>query len=507
VAGAAAAGGAAAGGAGAAAGGGGATVVAGTGSGVSAGGAGAAAGEASTQPELVAVEADPKWTDSVEVANIFTKPEAERLRIEDALLAALEADTGTLSEKKVRILYTLFTTFLALARTGWAERTLRIFITQLKTLRADVGDDVLNRLAYICLQHGNNQPTTLGYKLAAAILDTLRPFALANPRVACIYLSRYTHQDAEVYDEAMQYCYGALVHRGEPVTGFLLRLVSKCLWYAYANKALGHSADARFFEILLKCGPSGHNLNARVYYASRLVQTDLKAALELTMPYACQHQLEPYADGVRLYTSHAQDSTQVRLLAWRWLNAKLRRPFIPVENDCGRTSFSAVCDLIEHLAGYSEEVARGFAGAPFVRDFVALKPFRATKIAVMTRLVFWWAQVQWQVDNLPTTNRVLDIKTSFNPKLPALSFKTVIPPERIPLDVPCVLTAVIEAANGMHSASIVDTKKSVVDVLRMVYGVMPAIVLENAAACTFILDNPAAVPDMYAAVLLATKRE
>ena len=442
------------------------------------------------------------------MANIFTKPEADRLRIAEALLTALEADTTALSEKKVCILYTLFKTFHVLSRNEMAERTFRIFITQLKTLRADVGDDVLSRLAYICLYYENHAISSLGYKLAAAILDALRPFALANPRAACICLSRYTHKDEVVYDEAMQYCYGALVHRGEPVTGFLLRLVSKCLLYASANKATNHSADARFFAILDKCGPSGHSLTGRVHYASRLVQSDLKAALELTMPVplACQSHLVPYADGVRLYTSDAQDSTQVRLLAWRWLDAKCRWP-ISIENTEGRTSFQAVCELIEHLAGYSEEVARGIANAPFVCDFVASKAYRTTKIAVMTRLVFWWAQVQWQVDNLPTANRVLDVKTSYDPRVPALSFKTVTPPERFPLDVPCVLSAVIKAANASPSKGIEDAKKSVVDILRMVYGVKPALVLENAAACTFIMENPAAVPDMYAAVLLATKRE
>jgi hypothetical protein len=418
---------------------------------------------------------------------VFKLTGTEQQRIVDALLTALEADDTPISVQKVAILYNLWYRGLG------SGRAVPILVEQLKTLRPDADAEMFGYLESILLAQYCAVGTFTG-----PILTALRPIGLENPRAACALLCGNC-SDEKVYKAALEHCYAALVTRKEPVTGFLLRLVEACMSHAYRVRAV--EDRFRFVAIVDKCGPSVARLPHIGLYTHTFVKIDPISALKLAMPFGNDRvDLASVADAVNAYPTDAEDATAVRLFAVKWLDAKCAHGISATNNAYGRSAFNAVSDLVMHLAGFSEEVARAVVTSGTICDFASRRVTVGMMVHIMTRLVFWWAQVQWQTDHLPPMKRVLDIKARFDPRCPELTFQPVTSPERFPLDVPAVLRMVILGTDKTSSLALV------LPILRMVYGVAPARVLENPVACDFIRANPALVPaDMYAAVVLEAK--
>jgi hypothetical protein len=202
------------------------------------------------------------------------------------------------------------------------------------------------------------------------------------------------------------------------------------------------------------------------------------------------------------------DATEVCLYAVKWLEEKCRqsKSVFPEGFYKGRSVIAAVTDCIIELAGYSEAVARAIVASPAICDFVHTKAEAYHMCVVMKRLVFWWAQIQWQIDNQPATTQMLDMKTKYdvtamNYRTSFLTFKTVVIPDAFPLDIATVLNMVVGAVVPNVTGVAMD-KDAALTIVRAVHSVAPRYVLENPAVREFIVKNPEHLPDLFAAFVL-----
>jgi hypothetical protein len=295
-------------------------------------------------------------------------------------------------------------------------------------------------------------------------------------------------------DAAVSYCC-EMVDSDRPVTGFLLRMLNGCLFQATVAKHIANKAH--LVAIVNKCGPSAASLCYLYQYAAFVCTVvevnaaghptgDPKVALQLTMSTPMEPRdkacCTTILNAVRAFPNPDEE---LLLCAVAWLDF---RAFLgPVSSG-----------LVVYLAGTTEKVSRTVAASARIMSSMKQHQHLVDRIYLFEKLVFWWAQVQWQTNNMPTAKRMLDVKTTFVPG--GMQFRPVEAPAPFPLDVSAAVDFVV---SGPQTALSSNTIASIHNILRMVHEVAPKVILDKPAARLYIIENVVQLPELCAAIIVA----
>lgn len=437
------------------------------------------------------------------LAALTGRSPAEKDAIANALLTALEAAADApVTVQHLDILHHLYKMRLQ------GDRAADIFKAKLDTLRADANTAILTCLdgvVYERIACGSGQSGALPHH----VLTTLERILAENPCAAHVWLNY--RAAPEPYLVVLKHCHDTLVTRNQPLDSLLLQMVRRCLTTACS---LSRNCDtAMIVSIVDKCGLSAQQLGPQLFqYGCMIRSSDVLSALKLTiMPAPDNHggSIVAFMTDIIIYVKTMPGATEVCLYAVKWVEEKCRqsKSVFPEGFYKGRSVIAAVTDCIIELAGYSEAVARAIVASPAICDFVHTKAVPYRMCLVMKRLVFWWAQIQWQIDNQPATTQMLDMKTKYdvamNYRTSFLTFKTVVTPDAFPLDIATVLNMVVGAVvPDITATGVAMDKDAALTIVRAVHSVAPRYVLENPAVREFIVKNPEHLPDLFAAVVL-----
>jgi hypothetical protein len=419
------------------------------------------------------------------------------------LVLALQADDTPITARKI----TLLTNVVAFTCFGDANaRAADVLLGLLDTLRPDTAtDDIIYALDATLGCFARRQPTALTTRVKTVILAALRNLCPANKRALCAYMVHHSREAAEadyaMLDAAVRDCC-EMVDSHQPVTGFRLRMLDACLRREAFDGHIAHKAQ--FVAIVNKCGPSAASLEHLWKYAVHVNKviacyaSDPKAALQLTM--ACPSTMAAPEDCVIIMdkvNTFKEFDEELLLAAAAWLDVHLMDDVFKSHAESLHSAFG----LVLHLSGSSEKVARAVAASATIMAY--MKRFAGTTYTayLYEKLVFWWAQVQWQSNNLPVAKRVLDVKTKFVPG--GMQFRPVEAPAPFPLDILAVrdfVTAEAWKGIGRLPAAAIT---SMHNILSMVYNVAPKVILDNPAAHLYIIENSAQLPELCAAILMA----
>jgi hypothetical protein len=305
-----------------------------------------------------------------------------------------------------------------------------------------------------------------------------------------VYMVYQTKPDVEMLDAAVSYCC-EMVDSDRPVTGFCLRMLDGCLFQATVAKHIANKAQ--FVAIVNKCGPSAASLCYLWQYAAFVCTvvdatghpaSDPKAALQLIMttpmPAKDKACCTTILDAVRAFPNPDEE-----LLLCAVASLDFRAFLGPVSSG-----------LVVYLAGTTEKVARTVAASANIMS--SMKQHLVDRIYLFEKLVFWWAQVQWQTNNMPTAKRMLDVKTTFVSG--GMQFRPVEAPAPFPLDVSAVVDFLTSGPRMSFTAAVMTSMHTI---MRMVYEVAPKVILDKPAAHLYIIENLAQLPELCAAIIVA----
>jgi hypothetical protein len=432
---------------------------------------------------------------------IYAKGDPEAPRLISALVTLMQDDDTPITARKVTLLtQVILRSSHAAEFSDISSRAADKFFALLETLRPDaVTDDIvvaMDAALGFCSALGTWR---IAPKLKEVMLATLRAISATNCRALCVYVGHQRVLETEMLAAAVGHCYNTLVIEHQPVSGLLLRMIDACLWQAISQSTAEHNTS--FVAIVKKCGPSAASLSKLWPYAAFLVENaktaDPITALQLIsltkpcVPSNCVVVIDAI--------TRCQNPTKGLLLsAVAWLDANIQHDAFQAYS---QTKYS-VSQLLVHMAEFSEEVARALATSGNIMTYMDVYLRWTAKVLVFERLVFWWAQVQWQTNNLPTAKRVLDVMTTFVSG--ELYFRPVEAPAPFPLDIATVLKFVLDqTAESMAQPAGPLTNKSVNNILRMVFQVAPQYILGNPKAQACVMKNSAELPEICAAIIMA----
>jgi len=228
---------------------------------------------------------------------------------------------------------------------------------------------------------------------------------------------------------------------------------------------------------------------------------DPKTALQLTISVPVSSHSVPLQqcgrvmDAVRALQPTGSLDEDLALMAVAWLDVKVvQNSFVYV------TVADSAARLVSCLAGCSEKVARAVTASANIMAFMKRAATDGPRLFLFEKLVFWWAQVQWQITNQPTAKRVLDVKSAF--EADGLSFRAVKAPAPFLLDVPAVVKFVSERLTTRCASGDAFTRSNI-NILRMVFQVAPEYILKDPAAHLCVIENAALLPEVCAAIIAA----
>jgi preprotein translocase subunit YajC len=228
---------------------------------------------------------------------------------------------------------------------------------------------------------------------------------------------------------------------------------------------------------------------------------DPKTALQLTISVPVSSHSVPLQqcgrvmDAVRALQPTGSLDEDLALMAVAWLDVKVvQNSFVYV------TVADSAARLVSCLAGCSEKVARAVTASANIMAFMKRAATDGPRLFLFEKLVFWWAQVQWQITNQPTAKRVLDVKSAF--EADGLSFRAVKAPAPFLLDVPAVVKFVSERLTTRLGSGCTFAR-TITTILRMVFQVAPEFILKDPAAHLCVIENAELLPEVCAAVIAA----
>ena len=466
-----------------------------------------AAGAASVAAlAVVEKETQPTCVCPVDLQQVFSKGTLGGTAVVlSALVTSLHEDATPITARKVTLLTHLAVRLQSGAMEHMSSRATETLCALVGTHSGTVSDDVIDAVdAAIAFCESLGGPSA--NELKRAMLAALSPLCPASPRALCAYMVHAGTCEPEMLALAVKFCHITLVDSHQPVTGFVLRMVDASLKKACLANNIGHKAS--FVDIVGALGSSAVSLEWLWLYATFLATAndmvkfaDPKTALQLTISVPVSSHSGPLQqcvrvmDAVRALQPTGSLDEDLALMAVAWLDVKVvQNSFVYV------TVADSAARLVSCLAGCSEKVARAVTASANIMAFMKRAATDGPRLFLFEKLVFWWAQVQWQITNQPTAKRVLDVKSAF--EADGLSFRAVKAPAPFLLDVPAVVKFVSERLTT-RLCSGCTFARTITNILRMVFQVAPEFILKDPAAHLCVIENAELLPEVCAAIIAA----